>query len=235
MVSPSLEQPSITVTGVPETSACGNRPDLAALPQTAAIPPLPPFAAVTRADGPWFEELGYTFWNIELLDALADRLRLVATDGWLELAAGTGRLTAELSRRGMQIVATDDHSQSAGRVRSRQRIVRYGEWVECLSAREAVERYRPVRVICAWPPLGSCLVPDLLTGSLPGSERLQLLVCIGDPGGATEAPVHPGELPEGWTLESWPECEQYLVGFIVFLLVGFGFRSSSRLMVYRRV
>jgi hypothetical protein len=114
-------------------------------------------------------------------------------------------------------------------------VIRYGEWVERRSAREAVAHYRPSYVICAWPPLGSCLIPDLLAGSLPGSERLQLLVCIGDPGGATEAPVHPGELPEGWALESWPECEQYLVGFNDPLPAGPGFRSNSRLVVYRRV
>lgn len=200
----------------------------------ASLPPLPAHAALDAGDrDSWFRELGYTYWNRELVDALAARMQVERLDTWVELAAGSGRLAAELSRRGVGIAATDDHSQSAERVVGRQRAITYGEWVEPLSAREALASLRPDGVVCAWPPLGSCLVPELLAGSLPGSERLRVIICIGEPGGATEAPTHPGEIPEAWGLDEWPECARYLVGFND-PPAGPGWRSHSRLLVYRR-
>lgn len=160
--------------------------------------------------------------------------RMIAERGtWLELAAGTGRLTAELARRDISIAATDDHSQCPERVRGAARIIQYGEWVTLLSARAAVAQFRPRQVLCAWPPFGSGLVLDLLAGTLPGSKEMTLLVCIGEPGGASEMPLHAHELPTGWAMEEWPECEQYLVGFND-PPPGPGWRSYSRLLVYRR-
>ena len=198
----------------------------------ASLPPLPTFAeALALERETAFRELGYTFWNQELLEGMATRMR---EEVWLELAAGTGRLTAELSRREVAVTATDDYSQLSGRVRDAERVIEYGEWVAPLSAREAVARFRPRAVLCAWPPFGSGLALDLLAGTLPGSEEMALLVCIGEPGGATEAPLHPHELPPGWALEAWPECEAYLVSFND-PPPGFGWRTYSRLLVYRRV
>lgn len=200
---------------------------------SAGLPGLPSFEQVLCGDRDrMFGELGYTFWNRELIDALAARLRRESVRRWVELAAGTGRWAAELSRRGVEVAATDDFSQSADRVRSHQRAIQYGRWVARLGAAEAVRELRPDGLLCAWPPLGSSLVPDVLAGTLPGSSDVWLVLCIGEPGGATEAPAA-GELPEGWALESWPECERYLIGFND-PRPGPGWRSHSRLLVYRR-
>jgi hypothetical protein len=213
-------------------------PSWKALAQRAAeaasrLPPLPCFEQVrNRAREPLFWELGYTFWNRQLLDGLAARCRSLGPLRWVELAAGTGRLAAELARRAVPVAATDDYSQSANRVRGGQRAVRYGAWVEGLTARDAVHLIRPEAVLCAWPPLGTCLVPGLLTGAMAGGELLRAVVCIGEPGGATEAPVE-GEIPEGWLLERWPECEPFLIGFND-PPAGPASRTNSRLLVYRR-
>jgi hypothetical protein len=197
--------------------------------RSAELPALPWFAELAGLSrDTLFRDLGYTFWNRELVAALAARMR---GERWLELAAGTGRLTAELARRGVRIAATDDHSQAAHAVRGCQRAIRYGTWVARFSARDALSAFAPEAVLCAWPPLGSCLVPDLLAGVLPESERLGLLVCLGDPAGATEAPVSAHELPPGWTLEAWPECLPWLLGFND---PAESCGSNSRLLVYRR-
>jgi hypothetical protein len=151
----------------------------------------------------------------------------------VELAAGTGRWAAELARRGVPVAATDDFSQRADRVRGSRRPVQYGDWVEPLSAWEALERLEPDAALCAWPPLGLGLVPDLLAGVRPGGERLRLVACIGEPGGATEAPASAVELPAGWRLETWPECEPWLIGFND-PPPGPGGACYSRLLVYWR-
>jgi hypothetical protein len=201
----------------------------------ARLPELPSFAGACSGERErLFRELGYTFWNRELVDGMAARCRKEGPLRWVELAAGTGRWTAEMARRGLSAGATDDYSQAPERVRSHQRAIRYGDWVGKLSARDAVAQLRPDGVFCAWPPLGSGLVPDLLAGDLSGSETLRLVVCIGEPGGATEAPTVAEELPEGWGLEAWPECEACLVGFNDPPPAP-GWRSHSRLLVYRRV
>lgn len=205
---------------------------LVARARAATVPRTPSYPqAVSGNRDALFRDLGYTFWNEELLDALAARCQREGPVRWVELAAGTGYLTAALATRGVEIAATDDYSQTADRVRGAQRAIRYGGWVACLDAREAVRRLSPEAVICAWPPLGSCLVPDLLAEAMAGATRLRLVLCIGEPGGATEAPVFPHEVPEGWLLEAWPDCERYLVGFND---PGDGARCNSRLLVYRR-
>ena len=200
----------------------------------APLPPLPTHVeAAVGERAELLRALGYTFWNRELVEALAARLRAEAgVDRWLELAAGTGRLTAELARRGLEVVAADDYSQAEDRVRDRQRVVRYGSWVAKLTSREALVRFSPPGVICAWPPMGSCLVPDLLAGVFPGTEALRLVVCIGDPAGPTEAPKLPHEIAPGWSLEKWPEAARYLTGFTDPTDQP---GSYSRLMVYRRL
>lgn len=201
--------------------------------RAAGVPEAPSYSkAAEGARDRLFRDLGYTFWNEELLQTLAARLEREGPLRWVELAAGTGYLTAALASRGIGVVATDNHSQAAGSVRGAQRAVSYGDWVEALPAREAVAALQPEAVLCAWPPLGSCLVPDLLTGVLAGSEAIRLILCIGEPGGATEAPAAPQELSAGWALEAWPECERYLVGFNDPPDAGC---SNSRLLIYRRI
>lgn len=198
------------------------------------LPPLPTFDEVRRGDRErWFAELGYTFWNAELVNALMARCRTLAARRWVELAAGTGRLTAELARRGLRVAATDSYAQTADQVRSFQRVIRYGEWVARMDAWKAVARLQPDAMLCAWPPLGSGVIPDLLARRFPGSGNLQAVVCIGEPGGASEMPGSPLELPDGWRMEEWPECERFLVGFND-PPAGPEFRSLSALQVYLR-
>lgn len=199
-----------------------------------SVPGLPAFGEVAWGDREaLFAELGYTFWNRELADALAARLLPEAEVGWVELAAGTGRWTLEMVRRGIPVAATDSYAQAAEQVRSFQRPIRYGDWVGRLSAREAVERFEPGGILCAWPPLGEDLVGRLLRGALPGAEALRLLVCIGEPGGASELSFREDDVWPGWTLERWPECEPYLIGFND-PPYGPGWHSHARLRVYRR-
>lgn len=199
------------------------------------LPPLPSFSEAVQGDrARQFADLGYTFWNQELLDALALRLRLLQADEpcpWVELAAGTGRWSAELARCGIAVAATDNFSQQEP-LGSRRGIV-YGSWVGRLSAREALAQLRPAGVLCAWPPLGSGLILDLLQGRWEGSESLRAVVCIGEPSGATEAPEHPDLLPAGWELSRWPDCDRYLIGFND-PPPGPGWRTYSQLLVYVR-
>ncbi|HTE16998.1 MAG TPA: hypothetical protein VK689_01300 [Armatimonadota bacterium] len=198
------------------------------------LPVLPSFAEARSVDPRvLFRELGYTFWNQELLDTLSARLRGEGVARWVELAAGTGRWAAELARRGLPVVATDDYSQAPERVRSNQRPILYGEWVARMPAAEAVRHLHPEGVLCAWPPLGSGLIPDLLSGAMPGAEVARVIVCIGEPGGATEAPIAPTEISLPWRLETWPECERYLTGFND-PPAGPEGESNSRLWIYRR-
>jgi len=212
--------------------SAGDWDDLYHQAQSASLDPLPGFSELGKISrDELFRDLGYTFWNCELLDALLIRLRAEGNLQWVELAAGTGRLTAELARRGVRIAATDDYSQAPEAVRARERTICYGRWVGRLSAREALATFSPEAVVCAWPPLGSWLVPDLLAGQVAGSERLRLIVCIGDPNGATEAPVHAHELAAGWVLASWLECARWLMGFNDPVDAP---GSHSRLLVYRR-
>lgn len=198
----------------------------------ASLPALPQFADLLgRPRDHLFQELGYSFWNRELVEALAGRMHSETCRRWLELAAGTGRLTAELARRGVNVVATDDYSQAPEAVRDSQRPIAYGSWVARLSARDAMMEFAPEGAICAWPPLGSCLIPDLLSGSVRGSGHLRLVLAVGDPQGATEAPLYPHELPEGWSLEEWPESARWLTGFND---PDDAPGRNSRLLVYRK-
>jgi len=218
-----------------ETSTCQSAAlwdELCDQARQADLPDLPRFSELNRLNRDvLFWELGYTYWSRELLDALAVRMRGEYRECWLEVAAGTGRLTAELARRGVPIAATDDYSQAPATVRGSQRAICYRPWVGRFSVRDALSAIGPDGVVCAWPPLGSCLVPDLLAGQLAGSDNLRLVVCIGDPTGATEAPVQAHELPPGWALESWPECQPWLAGFNDDLD---GRGTRSRLLIYRR-
>jgi hypothetical protein len=91
----------------------------------------------------------------------------------------------------------------------------------------------PQGILCAWPPLESDLVADLLAGRVEGMKAVRVLVCIGEPGGATDAPATPAEIPRGWSLEHWPDCERFLVGFND-PPAAMGWGTNSRLLVYRR-
>lgn len=84
----------------------------------------------------------YAFYSTSLVRRLS---KLIGTDRCLEIGAGDGTLTRFLRDEGTDVVATDNYSWS--------RYIRFdGSGVEKLDARQALHRYQPRIVICAWPP-----------------------------------------------------------------------------------
>jgi hypothetical protein len=86
----------------------------------------------------------YCFYSRELVSRLAE---LIGDRRCLEIAAGDGCLSRFLAERGVEIVATDDHSWSDR--------VRYPETVIRQDARTALRVHQPQVVICSWPPAGN--------------------------------------------------------------------------------
>ncbi len=83
----------------------------------------------------------YAFYSQELIAALAARIGARAC---LEIAAGDGTLTRFLAGAGVRVRATDDHSWSHA--------IQFPEEVEKLDASQALLRYQPRVVLCAFPP-----------------------------------------------------------------------------------
>jgi hypothetical protein len=200
-------------------------------------PPLTPDCWRPLFDGSFAERraalrrhLGYVFWTRELGDALAARLKERGEERRVEVAAGCGRFTAELRARGVAVIATDSRDQSGAAIAARRQAlvdggappslvaaarreedgILYPDWVERRDAEEAIRTYRPDLVLVSWPPLGSGMVPALLAAP---SFSFQALLFIGEPGGCSEAPTERSELPPGWEMECWEECERFLIGF----------------------
>ena len=185
-----------------------------------ALPTLPTYAELLEAAalGPGFtarrealrRDLGYVFWNRELVDCLAGRLQGCGIRAWLEVAAGNGRLTAELARRGLHVAASDSGAQAAEAVQGAQRAIAYPAWVAPLDGIEAARQLAPQGILTVYPPLGADLVVRLLTLERPA---LQMLVLVGEPGGASDVPAEAAFLPRGWSMEMWEECHPWLVSF----------------------
>ena len=83
----------------------------------------------------------YAFYTQELIRLLAAR---IGDRPCLEIAAGDGTLTRFLSEAGVHIRATDDQSWSHA--------IQFPQEVERLEASQALARYQPKVVICAFPP-----------------------------------------------------------------------------------
>jgi len=83
----------------------------------------------------------YAFYSGELVGALAAR---IGGRPCLEIAAGDGSLTRFLAAAGVEIRATDDQSWSHA--------IKFPAEVERLEAGEALGRYQPKVVVCAFPP-----------------------------------------------------------------------------------
>jgi len=83
----------------------------------------------------------YCFYSRELIEELA---RLIGTRPCLEIAAGDGTLSRFLADEGVRIAATDDYSW--------KHAIDYPETVKRLDAKEALEQYQPLAVVCSWPP-----------------------------------------------------------------------------------
>lgn len=73
--------------------------------------------------------------------------RLINGRPCLEVGAGDGTLTLLLDTLGVVTQATDDYSW--------EKRIRYPDWVEKISAQDALKQYSPKVVICSWPPPGN--------------------------------------------------------------------------------
>ena len=86
----------------------------------------------------------YCFYSQELVKELC---ALIGDRICIEIGAGDGTLARFLAEKGIRIYATDDYSWSHN--------IEYPETVEKLSAKQALSKYQPHAVICAWPPPGN--------------------------------------------------------------------------------
>lgn len=86
----------------------------------------------------------YCFYSRPFVEALAE---LIGNRSAVEIAAGDGTLARFLEAKGVNIVATDDHSWSDR--------VDYAETVVRQDAIAAVRSRQPQVVICSWPPAGN--------------------------------------------------------------------------------
>jgi hypothetical protein len=101
-----------------------------------------PWVTQKRLLMPLVEPRGiYAFYSQELIHALAAR---IGNRACLEIAAGDGTLTRFLTEARVQIRATDDGSWS--------RVIKFPDDVERLEATQALARYQPKVVLCAFPP-----------------------------------------------------------------------------------
>lgn len=112
--------------------------------------------AAERGDG-WLAECvdegRFLAVNQELVDALADELRRVAGDApILEVCAGSGELARSLKTAGVDLVATDVAPMDSGHVL-------------CLSAEEALRRYRPSVVLGGFVPFDAGVDEAVLSWS----------------------------------------------------------------------
>jgi hypothetical protein len=82
----------------------------------------------------------YCFYSRPLIAALAAE---IGERGALEIAAGDGTLTRFLRERGVDVMATDDHSW---------RDVRFPQWVVKEDAKQSLKARAPQVVLCSWPP-----------------------------------------------------------------------------------
>ncbi len=83
----------------------------------------------------------YCFYSKKLLSKIKN---IVNNAYCVEVAAGDGTLTGFLNNTGVKCIATDDYSWS--------NYINYNNSVEKLSAKEALNKYRPEVVICSWSP-----------------------------------------------------------------------------------
>lgn len=85
----------------------------------------------------------------EMAGALAAALRTSGARLCVEVGAGRGELSLALDARGLPCIPTDDFSWS---VRPRATGGIYDAHVRRMDHREAISRFRPDTVLCAWMP-----------------------------------------------------------------------------------
>lgn len=86
----------------------------------------------------------YCFYSKELIREIA---MLIGDSRVIEIGAGDGTLTSLLNDTGVKCKATDDYSWA--------NYIKYPDFVEGLDAKAALQKYKPEKVLCSWPPPGN--------------------------------------------------------------------------------
>jgi hypothetical protein len=110
-----------------------------------------------RPDGKrWFdfcEECGvHNVYNTEFIDKLTTLIKDLNSPPPIEICAGNGKLSYQLRKNGIDIIATDDNSEGLSN----------GGLVEKLPAQKALEKYKPRIVVAAWIPYQARIGFDVL-------------------------------------------------------------------------
>jgi len=115
----------------------------------------------------------YEVYNTKFIDSLAEEIKKLNKSPIIEICAGDGKLSNQLRKKGIDIVATDDYSW--------RDIRRYRNLVERLSHKEALRKYNPGVVIASWVPQETRIGFDVLD-----FPSVKYLIDIGeDIGGGT--------------------------------------------------
>lgn len=86
-------------------------------------------------------------WQVytkEFVDLLAGKIHELNSGRIIEICAGKGKLSYHLQKRDIEIIATDDYSWKDTCLSPKN--------VECLSAKEAIKKYKPNLVVASWIP-----------------------------------------------------------------------------------
>lgn len=105
----------------------------------------------------------YCFYSKKLIRELG---KLIGTQSCIEIGAGDGTLTRFLNAAGVNCKATDDYSWSD--------FIDYPDQVEKMSAKEALQHYKPEVVICSWTPPGNDFEQEILR-----TESVKMYIVLG--------------------------------------------------------
>ena len=95
----------------------------------------------------------HTVYNVEFVDALAEKIRSFNETPVVEVCAGNGKLTRQLRKRGIPVTATDDYSWGLSTDENS---------VERLSHKAALEKYKPRIVVASWLSPSILIALDIL-------------------------------------------------------------------------
>jgi hypothetical protein len=83
----------------------------------------------------------FQFYSKEFIEHLTESIKKWNAKKIIEIGAGDGYLSGFLRKRGIDIIATDDHSRQ---------FIEHQEHVEKLNHKEALEKYNPDLVVMNW-------------------------------------------------------------------------------------
>jgi hypothetical protein len=104
-------------------------------------------------------------YSLEFVETLYTEIKKVSRTPILEICAGNGKLSYQLRKRGVPIMATDDYSWG----------ISNGCIVEKCTHKDALTRYKPEIVIASWIPRGASIGFDVLA-----SPSVKYFIDIGD-------------------------------------------------------